>query len=319
MKTRYARELSPEELAALPDEEIDTSDIPELGDEFLRNAKLVMPAGKAAGDAAHRRRHARLVPRAGEGLPEQDERGAPGLHDVAAVGVRVGRLPTLLASPQAPTPVKHSHQIDFSSHSISHLNSIDTVNLKRAMPRKMTPQQKAAIISRLREGRTPHEIAAEVGVSLQQVRGIMAHITIGTYSGDEVAPAELEDAREMKFGLERDLQQAIRRNIDQLESGLEIIDGGKERSLASGRIDVTARDERGATVVIELKADTADHNAVSQIQSYMGDLIEDEKQVRGILVARDFTHRAVSAARLAPVQLVRYGVQFTFRAVGGSN
>jgi RecB family endonuclease NucS len=187
----------------------------------------------------------------------------------------------------------------------------------------MTPLQKAAIISRLREGRTPHEIAAEVGVSVQQVRGIMAHITIGTYSGDEVATAdvedELKDAREMKFGLERDLQQALRRNIDQLDSGLEIIDGGRERSLASGRIDITARDERGATVVIELKADTADHNAVSQIQSYMGDLIEDEKQVRGILVARDFTHRAVSAARLAPVQLVRYGVQFTFKAVGGSN
>ena len=46
MKKRYARELSLEELAALPDEAIDTSDIPELGDEFFRNAKLVMPAGK---------------------------------------------------------------------------------------------------------------------------------------------------------------------------------------------------------------------------------------------------------------------------------
>ena len=46
MKKRYARELSLEELAALPDAEIDTSDVPELGDDFFRNAKLVMPAGK---------------------------------------------------------------------------------------------------------------------------------------------------------------------------------------------------------------------------------------------------------------------------------
>jgi uncharacterized protein (DUF4415 family) len=46
MNKRYARELSLEELAALPDAEIDTSDIPELGDEFFRNTKLVMPAGK---------------------------------------------------------------------------------------------------------------------------------------------------------------------------------------------------------------------------------------------------------------------------------
>ncbi len=46
MQKRYERELSLEELAALPDDEIDTSDIPELGDEFFRNAKLVMPTGK---------------------------------------------------------------------------------------------------------------------------------------------------------------------------------------------------------------------------------------------------------------------------------
>ena len=46
MRKRYNRELSLEELAALPDDAIDTSDIPELGDEFFRKAKLVMPPGK---------------------------------------------------------------------------------------------------------------------------------------------------------------------------------------------------------------------------------------------------------------------------------
>jgi uncharacterized protein (DUF4415 family) len=46
MRKRYKRELSLEELAALPDDAIDTSDIPELGDEFFRNARLVMPPGK---------------------------------------------------------------------------------------------------------------------------------------------------------------------------------------------------------------------------------------------------------------------------------
>lgn len=47
MSKRYAKELSLEDLAALPDEDIDTSDIPELGDDFFRNAQLVMPTGKA--------------------------------------------------------------------------------------------------------------------------------------------------------------------------------------------------------------------------------------------------------------------------------
>jgi uncharacterized protein (DUF4415 family) len=46
MRKRYNRELSLEELAAQPDDAIDTSDIAELGDEFFRNAKLVMPPGK---------------------------------------------------------------------------------------------------------------------------------------------------------------------------------------------------------------------------------------------------------------------------------
>lgn len=39
----YDRALTLEELAAQPDEEIDTSDIPELDEKFWKNAVLVMP------------------------------------------------------------------------------------------------------------------------------------------------------------------------------------------------------------------------------------------------------------------------------------
>jgi uncharacterized protein (DUF4415 family) len=35
-----------EELAALPDDEIDTSDIPELDEEFWQKAVLILPEGK---------------------------------------------------------------------------------------------------------------------------------------------------------------------------------------------------------------------------------------------------------------------------------
>ena len=59
------------------------------------------------------------------------------------------------------------------------------------------------------------------------------------------------------FGLERDLQAALRRTIEQLEPGLEIIDDGAERSVSSGFIDITARDAGGSIVVIELKTGTA--------------------------------------------------------------
>ncbi|CUX49518.1 MULTISPECIES: BrnA antitoxin family protein [Agrobacterium] len=45
MTKKYEKELSLEELAALPDEKIDYSDIPELDENFWVNAKLVEPEG----------------------------------------------------------------------------------------------------------------------------------------------------------------------------------------------------------------------------------------------------------------------------------
>jgi len=42
------------------------------------------------------------------------------------------------------------------------------------------------------------------------------------------------------IGLERDMQAALRRAIEQLELGLEIVDDGAERSVSSGFIDITA-------------------------------------------------------------------------------
>lgn len=43
MKKRYERELSLEELAKVPDSEIDYSDIPELDEAFWKNARIVQP------------------------------------------------------------------------------------------------------------------------------------------------------------------------------------------------------------------------------------------------------------------------------------
>jgi len=43
MKPPYTRPLTTEELSALDDSTIDYSDIPKLGTEFWKNAKVVMP------------------------------------------------------------------------------------------------------------------------------------------------------------------------------------------------------------------------------------------------------------------------------------
>lgn len=43
MRKRYARELSPAELAEVPDESIDYGEIPPLDEAFWDNARLVAP------------------------------------------------------------------------------------------------------------------------------------------------------------------------------------------------------------------------------------------------------------------------------------
>ena len=127
--------------------------------------------------------------------------------------------------------------------------------------------------------------------------------------GDEVEPTSKpplpppsgEDAPGQRMGLERDLQIALRSKIEQLEPGLTVIDDGAERSVDSGFIDITARDSSGTTVVIELKAGVAGQRAVAQILSYMGDVSEEDGDVRGILVASGFDAKAKTASRMVPL------------------
>jgi hypothetical protein len=123
---------------------------------------------------------------------------------------------------------------------------------------------------------------------------------------------------ETTFGLERDLQSALRANIKQLDGSLKIVDGGKEHGVPSGKIDILAVASDGASVVIELKAGTADGSAISQILAYMGDVIgaAKGKKVRGILVAGDFTAKAISASKAVPtVTLKQYTFTFSFKNV----
>jgi len=139
---------------------------------------------------------------------------------------------------------------------------------------------------------------------------------MGTYTEPSGAD-EVIEAMETTFGLERDLQKALRSNIEQLEQGLKIIDEGKEQTTEAGRIDITAEDKEGAIVVIELKAGAATPDCIAQVLSYIGALSETEqKPVRGILVAGDFPSRVVFAARAVPnLQLKKYSFRFSFETV----
>jgi hypothetical protein len=132
--------------------------------------------------------------------------------------------------------------------------------------------------------------------------------------------AKGEEEIGQRIGLERDMQAALRVEIEQLERGLTIIDEGAERSVDSGFIDITARDASNAIVVVELKAGPAGQRAVAQILSYMGDIASEEEGtlVRGILVASEFDAKAKAAARVVPnLILRRYSIRFLFTDAHG--
>lgn len=142
---------------------------------------------------------------------------------------------------------------------------------------------------------------------------------------------ETEDAGngdELTFDIERNLQKALRANIGQLEAGLKITDGGREKRIEYsdkpemaewGYVDITAEDSTGATVVIELKADEAGRRAIGQILGYMGVLAEGKKQIRGILVAKGFSPQAVAAAAAVPnLKLIKYSFNFAFEIARSS-
>jgi hypothetical protein len=137
--------------------------------------------------------------------------------------------------------------------------------------------------------------------------------------GEEPEESSLADDEmvELTFGLERDLQSALRQNIEQLETGLRIVDGGRERTTPAGRIDIMAEDASGNLVVVELKAGIAGPRVIAQALAYMTSVAEDESRpVRGKIVAGDFAERVVLAARAVPnLALYRYTFQFTFEGV----
>lgn len=128
---------------------------------------------------------------------------------------------------------------------------------------------------------------------------------------------DTEQAIEITFSLEKDLQAALRSNINSLETGLTIIDGGKERNTLAGRIDITAKDNNNKTVIIELKAVEAKPEVIAQALAYMQAVsTEDNTEVRGIIIASGFSERVKLAARqIDNLKLLEYSFQFNYKVI----
>lgn len=137
--------------------------------------------------------------------------------------------------------------------------------------------------------------------------------------GDEEEETEIAEAvaslvtTGASFQVEKEMQAAVRKQLAALETGLTIADGGSEMTVATGRIDIVARDAGGRLVAIELKAGACPSGALEQVLGY-AQALEDEagEPVRAILIAASFPDRIRAAAKRAKgVELKTY--EFTLQ------
>ena len=136
----------------------------------------------------------------------------------------------------------------------------------------------------------------------------------------EESPLELIDEADALtsavFRYEQELQVAVRNQIGSIEAGLTIADGGNERMVPTGRIDVLARDGEGTLVIIELKAGLCPKGAIEQALGYAADIDAEEggdRPCRVLLIAGDFSERMLNAAkRIQGLTLFRYSVALSF-------
>jgi len=167
-------------------------------------------------------------------------------------------------------------------------------------------------------------LAGNRSVTSNDERSAVAQYLRFASSGDFDAPSEVavsdvnSDTQRVVFSLERDLNEALRKNVAFLELGLKPIDNGFEVSVATGRIDVLAKDQLGQLVVIELKAGPCPTGALEQALGYAQSVSEEygTDNVRVILIAASFSERLRAAARRTHgVELREYEFDLKFHRV----
>jgi RecB family endonuclease NucS len=113
------------------------------------------------------------------------------------------------------------------------------------------------------------------------------------------------------FNYEWELKMQLRKELDRIEPGLIAADGGRERAVSTGKIDITALDKYGNYVAIELKVGPCPTGALEQVMGYANDLeAETGKPCRAMIVASEFSDRLRAASlRARDVRLIHYQVE----------
>ncbi|MGC9971308.1 MAG: endonuclease NucS domain-containing protein [Bryobacteraceae bacterium] len=125
----------------------------------------------------------------------------------------------------------------------------------------------------------------------------------------------------MTLCLERDLQKFLSRNLQAIERGLRAHPDYQleEYPADTGRIDLLCQDAQNNWVIIELKAGWAGDDAMGQILGYMGwvrHTLPNGSNLRGIIICKDATGRARTAAKLVPgLSIKRFRLAFSIEDI----
>jgi RecB family endonuclease NucS len=113
-------------------------------------------------------------------------------------------------------------------------------------------------------------------------------------------------------GTEADLKERILGSPELVEAGFRPL--ATERDTPAGAVDVYGKDDRGRTVVLELKRRRVGPDAVGQLNRYVEALERDlhaDAEIRGILVAPSVTERAEALLREEDLEFVPLSPQGT--------
>lgn len=179
----------------------------------------------------------------------------------------------------------------------------------------LTDQEKVQVVEYIKSFPEKYvkQVADDLKFPFECVRSVKAHVTMGTYDRDYVVE---NNEFEISLSMERDLQNFLLSDLNQIEKGLKLYEGGKEFQIDVGRIDILAQSKNSDFVVIELKAGKAKDDAIGQLLGYMGfvsEKIAKGKKVRGYIIANDFEERLKYAVKNLPdIKLKAYKVNFSF-------
>jgi hypothetical protein len=116
--------------------------------------------------------------------------------------------------------------------------------------------------------------------------------------------------------LEKHIQESLSNNLHKLGFGpMTLL--GLEYPVSFGRIDILGETKEGALVVIEVKRGVANRNAIGQVQSYMGAILDEfpGRPITGVIVATGMDEAGLAALKTNKnVSFCKYLLSFEFFA-----